>query len=152
MFNSLFFPSGKDDDSTVIPDPFRQSYSHISSEVMLFYRVVFCKIWLPGIPISWLILFSYLCTTTIFHMLENLKLYLIPSLHWRSNQVNIYICLSSLYFSWTRPILRKGYRQRLELSDIYHISSSDSADNLSEKLERYVHAHCLLKREINIII
>ncbi|XP_055446264.1 cystic fibrosis transmembrane conductance regulator isoform X5 [Bubalus kerabau] len=37
---------------------------------------------------------------------------------------------------WTRPILKKGYRQRLELSDIYHISSSDSADNLSEKLER----------------
>ncbi|XP_032499905.1 cystic fibrosis transmembrane conductance regulator [Phocoena sinus] len=43
---------------------------------------------------------------------------------------------SQLFFSWTRPILRKGYRQRLELSDIYHISSSDSADNLSEKLER----------------
>uniref|UniRef100_A0A8D2A2T9 Cystic fibrosis transmembrane conductance regulator n=2 Tax=Sus scrofa TaxID=9823 RepID=A0A8D2A2T9_PIG len=43
---------------------------------------------------------------------------------------------SKLFFSWTRPILRKGYRQRLELSDIYHISSSDSADNLSEKLER----------------
>ncbi|XP_036720359.1 cystic fibrosis transmembrane conductance regulator isoform X3 [Balaenoptera musculus] len=44
--------------------------------------------------------------------------------------------VSKLFFSWTRPILRKGYRQRLELSDIYHISSSDSADNLSEKLER----------------
>nr|XP_010945918.1 cystic fibrosis transmembrane conductance regulator isoform X1 [Camelus bactrianus] len=44
--------------------------------------------------------------------------------------------ISKLFFSWTRPILRKGYRQRLELSDIYHISSSDSADNLSEKLER----------------
>ncbi|XP_053409506.1 cystic fibrosis transmembrane conductance regulator isoform X2 [Nycticebus coucang] len=37
---------------------------------------------------------------------------------------------------WTRPILRKGYRQRLELSDIYQIPSADSADNLSEKLER----------------
>uniref|UniRef100_A0A8C8RK51 Cystic fibrosis transmembrane conductance regulator n=1 Tax=Pelusios castaneus TaxID=367368 RepID=A0A8C8RK51_9SAUR len=37
---------------------------------------------------------------------------------------------------WTKPILRKGYRQRLELSDIYQISSADSADNLSEKLER----------------
>uniref|UniRef100_A0A8C6DJ75 Cystic fibrosis transmembrane conductance regulator n=1 Tax=Moschus moschiferus TaxID=68415 RepID=A0A8C6DJ75_MOSMO len=44
--------------------------------------------------------------------------------------------VSKLFFSWTRPILKKGYRQRLELSDIYHISSSDSADNLSEKLER----------------
>ncbi|XP_075413485.1 cystic fibrosis transmembrane conductance regulator [Tenrec ecaudatus] len=38
--------------------------------------------------------------------------------------------------SWTRPILRKGYRKRLELSDIYQIPSVDSADNLSEKLER----------------
>lgn len=38
---------------------------------------------------------------------------------------------------WTKPILKKGYRQRLELSDIYQIPSADSADNLSEKLERY---------------
>uniref|UniRef100_A0A8B7TTM0 Cystic fibrosis transmembrane conductance regulator n=2 Tax=Castor canadensis TaxID=51338 RepID=A0A8B7TTM0_CASCN len=37
---------------------------------------------------------------------------------------------------WTRPILKKGYRQKLELSDIYQIPSADSADNLSEKLER----------------
>uniref|UniRef100_A0A674IRX8 Cystic fibrosis transmembrane conductance regulator n=1 Tax=Terrapene triunguis TaxID=2587831 RepID=A0A674IRX8_9SAUR len=37
---------------------------------------------------------------------------------------------------WTKPILKKGYRQRLELSDIYQIPSADSADNLSEKLER----------------
>uniref|UniRef100_A0A803TEF2 Uncharacterized protein n=1 Tax=Anolis carolinensis TaxID=28377 RepID=A0A803TEF2_ANOCA len=39
---------------------------------------------------------------------------------------------------WTKPILKKGYRQRLELSDIYQIPATDSADNLSEKLERYV--------------
>uniref|UniRef100_A0A8D2D3T4 Cystic fibrosis transmembrane conductance regulator n=1 Tax=Sciurus vulgaris TaxID=55149 RepID=A0A8D2D3T4_SCIVU len=44
--------------------------------------------------------------------------------------------ISKLFFSWTTPILRKGYRQRLELSDIYQIPSADSADNLSEKLER----------------
>ncbi|KAF6275878.1 CF transmembrane conductance regulator [Rhinolophus ferrumequinum] len=44
--------------------------------------------------------------------------------------------ISKLFFSWTIPILKKGYRQRLELSDIYQISSADSADNLSEKLER----------------
>uniref|UniRef100_A0A8C8ZS37 Cystic fibrosis transmembrane conductance regulator n=1 Tax=Prolemur simus TaxID=1328070 RepID=A0A8C8ZS37_PROSS len=44
--------------------------------------------------------------------------------------------ISKLFFSWTRPILSKGYRQRLELSDIYQIPSADSADNLSEKLER----------------
>ncbi|KAM6202279.1 cystic fibrosis transmembrane conductance regulator [Rhynchocyon petersi] len=43
---------------------------------------------------------------------------------------------SKLFFSWTRPILRKGYRQRLELSDIYYVVSDDSADNLSERLER----------------
>uniref|UniRef100_A0A669PHA7 Cystic fibrosis transmembrane conductance regulator n=1 Tax=Phasianus colchicus TaxID=9054 RepID=A0A669PHA7_PHACC len=40
------------------------------------------------------------------------------------------------FFRWTKPILKKGYRQRLELSDIYQIPSADSADNLSEKLER----------------
>lgn len=32
--------------------------------------------------------------------------------------------------------MKKGYRQRLELSDIYQIPSADSADNLSERLER----------------
>ncbi|XP_053518910.1 cystic fibrosis transmembrane conductance regulator [Artibeus jamaicensis] len=44
--------------------------------------------------------------------------------------------VSKLFFSWTTPILKKGYRQRLELSDIYQIPSADSADNLSEILER----------------
>ncbi|KAG9490170.1 hypothetical protein GDO78_005841 [Eleutherodactylus coqui] len=43
---------------------------------------------------------------------------------------------SKLFFSWTKPILKKGYRQRLELSDIYQIPTGDSADNLSERLER----------------
>ncbi|XP_075065076.1 cystic fibrosis transmembrane conductance regulator isoform X2 [Mixophyes fleayi] len=43
---------------------------------------------------------------------------------------------SKIFFSWTKPILRKGYRQRLELSDIYQIPAEDSADNLSERLER----------------
>ncbi|KAG8577539.1 hypothetical protein GDO81_010214 [Engystomops pustulosus] len=43
---------------------------------------------------------------------------------------------SKLFFSWTKPILKKGYRQRLELSDIYQIATGDSADNLSERLER----------------
>uniref|UniRef100_A0A803XY86 Cystic fibrosis transmembrane conductance regulator n=2 Tax=Meleagris gallopavo TaxID=9103 RepID=A0A803XY86_MELGA len=52
---------------------------------------------------------------------------------YRSKQM--VICLSS-YSLWTKPILKKGYRQRLELSDIYQIPSADSADNLSEKLER----------------
>nr|XP_023400429.1 cystic fibrosis transmembrane conductance regulator [Loxodonta africana] len=44
--------------------------------------------------------------------------------------------ISKLFFSWPGPILRKGYRQHLKLSDIYQIPSVDSADNLSEKLER----------------
>ncbi|KAM5302664.1 cystic fibrosis transmembrane conductance regulator isoform 2-T2 [Glossophaga mutica] len=44
--------------------------------------------------------------------------------------------VSKLFFSWTRPILKKGYRQRLELSDIYQIPAANSADNLSEILER----------------
>ncbi|XP_059567617.1 cystic fibrosis transmembrane conductance regulator isoform X5 [Myotis daubentonii] len=44
--------------------------------------------------------------------------------------------ISKLFFSWNGPILWKGYKQRLELSDIYQISSADSADNLSEILER----------------
>ncbi|NWT69421.1 CFTR regulator, partial [Prunella himalayana] len=43
-----------------------------------------------------------------------------------------FLCL----LRWTNPILKKGYRRRLELSDIYQIPSADSADNLSEKLER----------------
>ncbi|XP_030072284.1 cystic fibrosis transmembrane conductance regulator [Microcaecilia unicolor] len=43
---------------------------------------------------------------------------------------------SKLFFRWTKPILKKGYRQRLELTDIYQIPSADSADTLSERLER----------------
>ncbi|XP_069484045.1 cystic fibrosis transmembrane conductance regulator [Ambystoma mexicanum] len=43
---------------------------------------------------------------------------------------------SKVFFRWTNPILKKGYRQRLELSDIYQIPAADSADNLSERLER----------------
>ncbi|XP_051007840.1 cystic fibrosis transmembrane conductance regulator [Acomys russatus] len=44
--------------------------------------------------------------------------------------------ISKLFFSWTTPILRKGYRQRLELSDIYQAPASDLADHVSERLER----------------
>ncbi|XP_007892786.1 cystic fibrosis transmembrane conductance regulator isoform X1 [Callorhinchus milii] len=43
---------------------------------------------------------------------------------------------SKLFFRWPKPILKKGYRQKLELSDIYQIPSSDSADDLSEMLEK----------------
>lgn len=82
MFSSLLFSSGKD--STTIPNAFRKCYSHVSSEVLMFYTVEFCKIWISDIHRICLTLFSYLCAA-LFHMLENLKLYLISSLHWRSS-------------------------------------------------------------------
>uniref|UniRef100_A0A8C9TYH6 Cystic fibrosis transmembrane conductance regulator n=1 Tax=Scleropages formosus TaxID=113540 RepID=A0A8C9TYH6_SCLFO len=44
--------------------------------------------------------------------------------------------LSRFFFCWTSPILRKGYKQKLELSDVYKTPSFDSADHLSERLER----------------
>ncbi|XP_036373688.1 cystic fibrosis transmembrane conductance regulator-like [Megalops cyprinoides] len=44
--------------------------------------------------------------------------------------------LSRFFFCWTSPILRKGYRQRLELADVYKVPSSDTADTLSERVER----------------
>ncbi|KAG7214424.1 hypothetical protein INR49_006381 [Caranx melampygus] len=37
---------------------------------------------------------------------------------------------------WTSPLLRKGFRQKLNLSDVYKAPSFDLADNLSERLER----------------
>lgn len=39
---------------------------------------------------------------------------------------------------WTSPLLRKGFRKKLELSDVYKAPSFDLADNLSERLERFV--------------
>ncbi|KAG8012369.1 Cystic fibrosis transmembrane conductance regulator, partial [Nibea albiflora] len=37
---------------------------------------------------------------------------------------------------WTSPLLRKGFRKKLELTDVYKAPSYDLADNLSERLER----------------
>lgn len=39
---------------------------------------------------------------------------------------------------WTTPLLRKGFKKKLELSDVYKAPSFDLADNLSERLERFV--------------
>lgn len=39
---------------------------------------------------------------------------------------------------WTTPLLRKGFRKKLELSDVYKAPSFDLADHLSERLERFV--------------
>ncbi|KAM7415177.1 hypothetical protein PAMA_019817 [Pampus argenteus] len=38
--------------------------------------------------------------------------------------------------SWMSPLLRKGFRKKLELTDVYKAPSFDLADNLSERLER----------------
>uniref|UniRef100_A0A3Q3WF97 Cystic fibrosis transmembrane conductance regulator n=1 Tax=Mola mola TaxID=94237 RepID=A0A3Q3WF97_MOLML len=44
--------------------------------------------------------------------------------------------LSKFFFWWTSPLLRKGFRKKLELTDVYKAPSFDLADNLSERLER----------------
>uniref|UniRef100_A0A3P8X0T2 Cystic fibrosis transmembrane conductance regulator n=1 Tax=Cynoglossus semilaevis TaxID=244447 RepID=A0A3P8X0T2_CYNSE len=44
--------------------------------------------------------------------------------------------LSKFFFWWTSPLLRKGFRKKLDLSDVYKAPSFDLADNLSERLER----------------
>uniref|UniRef100_A0A4W6BTB1 Cystic fibrosis transmembrane conductance regulator n=1 Tax=Lates calcarifer TaxID=8187 RepID=A0A4W6BTB1_LATCA len=40
--------------------------------------------------------------------------------------------------TWMTPLLRKGFRKKLELTDVYKAPSFDLADNLSERLERFV--------------
>ncbi|KAM3869815.1 cystic fibrosis transmembrane conductance regulator [Diretmus argenteus] len=44
--------------------------------------------------------------------------------------------LSKFFFWWTSPLLRKGFREKLDLTDVYKAPSFDLADNLSERLER----------------
>uniref|UniRef100_A0A8C5ESZ9 Cystic fibrosis transmembrane conductance regulator n=1 Tax=Gouania willdenowi TaxID=441366 RepID=A0A8C5ESZ9_GOUWI len=44
--------------------------------------------------------------------------------------------LSKFFFCWMSPLLRKGFRMKLELSDVYKAPSCDLADDLSERLER----------------
>uniref|UniRef100_A0A674ECJ4 Cystic fibrosis transmembrane conductance regulator n=1 Tax=Salmo trutta TaxID=8032 RepID=A0A674ECJ4_SALTR len=41
-----------------------------------------------------------------------------------------------LFCRWTSPLLRKGFRKKLELTDVYKAPYFDLADNLSERLER----------------
>ncbi|TMS05861.1 Cystic fibrosis transmembrane conductance regulator [Larimichthys crocea] len=43
---------------------------------------------------------------------------------------------SKYFFWWTSPLLRKGFKKKLELTDVYKAPSYDLADNLSERLER----------------
>ncbi|CAL8358863.1 unnamed protein product [Lota lota] len=44
--------------------------------------------------------------------------------------------LSKFFFCWTSPLLKKGFRKKLELTDVFKAPSFDLADNLSERLER----------------
>ncbi|XP_061780634.1 cystic fibrosis transmembrane conductance regulator [Nerophis lumbriciformis] len=44
--------------------------------------------------------------------------------------------LSRFFFWWMSPLLRKGFRQKLDLTDVYKAPSYDLAGNLSERLER----------------
>uniref|UniRef100_A0A3Q0TDV7 Cystic fibrosis transmembrane conductance regulator n=1 Tax=Amphilophus citrinellus TaxID=61819 RepID=A0A3Q0TDV7_AMPCI len=44
--------------------------------------------------------------------------------------------ISKFFFWWVTPLLRKGFRKKLDLSDVYKAPSFDLADNLSERLER----------------
>uniref|UniRef100_A0A4W6C005 Cystic fibrosis transmembrane conductance regulator n=1 Tax=Lates calcarifer TaxID=8187 RepID=A0A4W6C005_LATCA len=44
--------------------------------------------------------------------------------------------VSKFFFWWMTPLLRKGFRKKLELTDVYKAPSFDLADNLSERLER----------------
>ncbi|XP_061140174.1 cystic fibrosis transmembrane conductance regulator [Syngnathus typhle] len=44
--------------------------------------------------------------------------------------------LSRFFFWWTSPLLRKGFKKKLDLTDVYKAPSYDLAGNLSERLER----------------
>uniref|UniRef100_A0A665UHN7 Cystic fibrosis transmembrane conductance regulator n=1 Tax=Echeneis naucrates TaxID=173247 RepID=A0A665UHN7_ECHNA len=43
---------------------------------------------------------------------------------------------SKFFFWWMTPLLRKGFKKKLDLTDVYKAPSFDHADNLSERLER----------------
>ncbi|XP_052008174.1 LOW QUALITY PROTEIN: cystic fibrosis transmembrane conductance regulator-like [Xyrauchen texanus] len=45
-------------------------------------------------------------------------------------------CLSRYFFWWTNPIMRKGFKEKLRPSDICQAPSQDTADVLSERLEK----------------
>lgn len=55
-----------------------------------------------------------------------------------SNPTRLADANSLVLCRWTSPLLRKGFRKKLELSDVYKAPSFDLADNLSERLERFV--------------
>lgn len=45
--------------------------------------------------------------------------------------------LSILFFSWTIPIFKKGYRKLLEIEDVFRPLQVDKSQSLGERLQRY---------------
>uniref|UniRef100_A0A3Q2VJ82 Cystic fibrosis transmembrane conductance regulator n=1 Tax=Haplochromis burtoni TaxID=8153 RepID=A0A3Q2VJ82_HAPBU len=58
---------------------------------------------------------------------------------------------SKFFFWWVTPLLRKGFRKKLDLSDVYKAPSFDLADNLSERLERFNHDLNALSCQIHLL-
>lgn len=46
--------------------------------------------------------------------------------------------ISSLFFLWTIPLFRKGYKKELTIEDIYTTLKKDKSDKLGDILEKYV--------------
>uniref|UniRef100_A0A8C5EQL8 Cystic fibrosis transmembrane conductance regulator n=1 Tax=Gouania willdenowi TaxID=441366 RepID=A0A8C5EQL8_GOUWI len=58
------------------------------------------------------------------------------SLRWCEHVFELGFSLVRYFRDWMSPLLRKGFRMKLELSDVYKAPSCDLADDLSERLER----------------
>lgn len=43
--------------------------------------------------------------------------------------------LSKLFFTWTIPIFREGYRKELQMEDMYRPLEVDLSDSLGDRLE-----------------
>jgi len=44
--------------------------------------------------------------------------------------------ISTLFFCWINPIFRKGYKNTLDLDDLYDALREDGSDKLGSSLER----------------
>lgn len=50
--------------------------------------------------------------------------------------------LSIIFFCWTLPLFRKGYRKVLGMEDVFEPRHVDSSELLGQRLERYMHLEC----------
>lgn len=91
-------------------------------------------------------IFSHVYTvSTLFFFFSSRPIYPSAEFYWLILADHRYIgvcilvdrCVCFLC-RWMSPLLRKGFRQKLQLSDVYKAPSFDLADNLSERLERFV--------------